>query len=328
MNSDQDRAGFEALAQAGADADAARGLGQRLKANPQAADLKALAALWLHGAAAAPESLPGVYDACAEGYLGEPVGARPVPTDAAAAAEPEIIPAAFWLALWALLDEPRAGPGAGGAALNVTSKTAALAGLVAPRLQLRVGKAALAYPGVAAAAGQGYPHRFSLAALARCPPGSLGGTFHALIVDNGFDLEVLDRDALGLDKLPPPLDYLNARILQCHDLWHIVGGYRTTALHEVAISGFQLGQFGHHYSSMFLAMVLTRVAFERPEGGAIMLPTILGAWAHGRRSPPLLGVDWEAVWDKPLDDVRTWLEVTPYASPFPPDLFEQLSAAA
>jgi ubiquinone biosynthesis protein Coq4 len=324
MNADQERAGFEALAQAGADADAARGLGARLKANPQAADLKALAALWLHGAAAAPESLPGVYDAVAEGYLGEPIGVKPVQTDAATAAQPEIIPAAFWLALWDLLDEPRGGLGA----LNITNKTAALAGLVAPRLQLRVGKAALAYPGVPAAVAQGYPHRFSMQALARCPAGSLGGTFHALIVDNGFDLEVLDRETLGLDKLPPPLDYLNARILQCHDLWHIVGGYRTTALHEVAISGFQLGQFGHHYSSMFLAMVLTRIAFERPEGGAIMLPTILSAWAHGRRTPPLLGVDWPTIWNKPLTDVRTWLEVTPYASPFPADLFEQLSAAA
>ena len=188
---------------------------------------------------------------------------------------------------------------------------------------------ALAYPGVPAAVAQGYPKRFGLGTLARCPAGSLGGQFHALIVDNGFDLEVLDREALGLGKLPAPLDYLNARAsLQCHDLWHIVGGYRTTALHEVAISAFQLAQFGHHYSAMFLGMVLTRIAFERPEGGAIILPIILGAWAHGRRTPPLLGVNWEAVWDGPLDQVRQKLGVTPYASPFPADLFEQLSVAA
>jgi ubiquinone biosynthesis protein COQ4 len=74
--------------------------------------------------------------------------------------------------------------------------------------------------------------------------------------------------------------------------------------------------------------VLTRVAFERPEGGAIMLPTILSGWTHGRRTPPLLGVNWEAVWDKPVADVRARLGVTPYVSPFPADLFEQLSVAA
>jgi ubiquinone biosynthesis protein Coq4 len=322
MSDDQERAGFEALTEAGADEDAARGLGARLKASPQPQDLKALAALWLHGAAAAPETIPGIYDAAAEGYLGQPIGAKPVPTDGALSPEP--IPAAFWAGLWELLGEPRAGL----RAVNLTTKTAALAGLISPGTQARVGKASLAYPGVPAAVAQGYPHRFKLETLARCPPGSLGAQFHALIVDNGFDLEVLDRETLGLDKLPAPLDYLNARILQCHDLWHIVGGYETTALHEVAISSFQLAQFGHHYSAMFLGMALTRIAFERPEGGAIMLPTILTAWAHGRRTPPLLGVNWESVWDKPLPDVRKRLGVAPYVSPFPADLFEQLSVAA
>jgi ubiquinone biosynthesis protein Coq4 len=322
MSENQERAGFEALAQAGADENAARGLGARLKAIPQPNDLKALAALWIHGAAAAPESIPGIYDAAAEGYLGEPLGARPVATDTTQPPEP--IPAAFWTGLWELLQEPRAGL----EAVNLTTKTAALAGLVSPRIQARVGKAALAWPGVPAAVAQGYPAKFRLETLARCPADSLGGQFHALIVDNGFELEVLDRQALGLDKLPAPLDYLNARILQCHDLWHIVGGYRTTALHEVAISAFQLAQFGHHYSAMFLGMALTRIAFERPEGGAIMLPVILSAWAHGRRTPPLLGVNWESVWDQPLDQVRQRLGVTPYVSPFPADLFEQLSVAA
>jgi ubiquinone biosynthesis protein Coq4 len=322
MSQGQERAGFMAMAQAGADDSAARGLGARLKASPQPADLKALAALWLHGAAAAPERIAGLYDAAAEGYLGQPVGGKPVPIGAAQPPEP--IPAEFWPGLWALLDE---GPG-GIEAINITTKTAALAGLIPPRTQARVGKACLAYPGVPAAVAQGYPRPFTMEALARCPADSLGGAFHALIVDNGFDLEVLDRTALGLADLPPPLDYLNARILQCHDLWHIVGGYQTTALHEVAISAFQLAQFGHHYSAMFLGMVLTRIACERPEGGAIMLPVILSAWAHGRRTPPLLGVDWEAIWNRPLDQVRQTLGVTPYASPFPADLFEQLSVAA
>jgi ubiquinone biosynthesis protein Coq4 len=323
MSDDQERAGFEALAQAGGDDDeAARALGVRLKASHQPADLKALAALWIQGAVAAPERLPGIYDAVAEGYLGEPVGAAAIRANAKA--EPEPISETFWRALWELLEAPRSGQ----QAANLTTRTAALAGLISPAVQARVGQANLCYPGVSAAVAQGYPKPFTLEALARCPEGSLGATFHALIVDNGFDLEVLDRQALGLDKLSPPLDYLNARILQCHDLWHLTAGYQTTALHEVAISGFQLGQFGHHYSSMFLGMVLTRLAFERPEGGAIMLPVILSAWTHGRRTPPLLPVDWPAVWTQPLDAVRAKLGVTPYVSPFPADLFEQLSVAA
>lgn len=125
------------------------------------------------------------------------------------------------------------------------------------------------------------------------------------MVDNGFDLEVLDRGALGLAELPPPLDYLNVRILQCHDIWHAVAGYETTGLHEVAISGFQMGQFGHLYSSLFLGVVLTKVAFTQPfEGFGFLLDTILSAYRHGRESPPLLGVDWESIWDRPVDAIR------------------------
>jgi len=214
-----------------------------------------------------------------------------------------------------------------GDALGVTQSTAALSVHLDPSMTARVAEAALAWPEVASAAAGGEPERFTMEALAACTPGSLGATFHALIVDNGFDLEVLDREALNLAALPRPLDYLNARILQCHDLWHLAGGYRTTGLHEVAISGFQAGQFGHHYSTLFLARVLTRIAGERPEGAAMFLDVILSAWTHGRETPPLIGVDWPSVWALPVPAVRERLGMTAYASPYPADLFEQLRAA-
>jgi ubiquinone biosynthesis protein Coq4 len=195
-------------------------------------------------------------------------------------------------------------------------------------MRARTGRAALAYPGVAAAVAQGYPERFTLEALVRCPAGSLGRAFHDLIVDNGFDLEVLDREALGLKDLDPPHDYLNARILQCHDLWHLLAGYRTTGLHEVAISAFQAAQFGHAYSAMFLAAALSRAAVERPEAAGVLLDVILTAWTHGRESPPILGLDWPTLWDLPVEAVRERLGLATYVSPYPADLFEQLMAAA
>ena len=71
-----------------------------------------------------------------------------------------------------------------------------------------------------------------------------------------------------------------------------------------------------------------RAAFDRPEAATLLLDTILGGWVHGRESPPLLGVAWEAIWDQPLDTVRSGLGLKPYASPWPADLFEQLAAAA
>lgn len=311
------RATFEAMT-ARADGDA-RALAAVLRQQVMPEGLQALAALWMSVATAQPERLAEIYDAAAEGWRGVAVRA---PEMTLSPAPPEPIPAAFWMPFWALLDTPPGTLGAGG----VTQRTAGLLAHLSPGMRDRVAGSALAYPGCAAAAAQGYPAKFTMAALAKCPGDSLGGEFHNLIVDNGFDLEVLDRDALKLAELPPPLDYLNARILQCHDLWHLAAGYRTTGLHEVAISGFQLGQFGHQYSAMFLAMVLSRAAFERPEAATLLLDTILSAWVHGRESPPLLGVNWEAIWDQPMNAVRAELELKPYESPWPADLFEQLAA--
>ena len=319
MDAVDSRRGFEPMSIAGGGD--ARALAAGLKREPTGIGLCALAALALHAAIASPERIPAIYDAAAKGWFGKDVKAPAIRTGPVKAAP---ISPEFWAALWSLLDQPRGTLDAGG----ITQRTAALSGLVSPTLQARLADAPLEYPGVRSAVAQGYPARFGLEALAACPDGSLGRAFHKLIVDNGFDLEVLDREALGLAHLPPTAAYVNARILQCHDLWHIVAGYETTGLHEVAISAFQMAQFGHHYSAVFLAMVLTRVAFEQPQGAALMLDTILGAWVHGRESPPLLGVRWEGLWDRPVDAVRTELGQTPFASPWPANLFEQMVSAA
>jgi ubiquinone biosynthesis protein Coq4 len=306
---------------AGAEADA-----RALRSGDHEAPFR-IAAQCVSVAIAQPERLVEVYDGLARGWLGRapdgpPVGGEdPGPSDRDPGAP---VPAGLWDALWELVLDPDAGRDPA----DITMRTAALTGLLPAAFHHRVASVALSYPGVAAAAASGVPPRFSLEALAACPDGSLGGQLHSLVVDGGFDLEVLDRDALDLADLPAPLDYLNVRILQCHDVWHLVAGYETTGLHEVAISGFQMAQFGHQYSSMFLGMVLTKVAFSEPfEGVGFLLDTVLSAYTHGRRTPPLLGLDWEEIWDRPVAEIRTDYGITPYDSPYPAGLLEQIRSA-
>jgi ubiquinone biosynthesis protein Coq4 len=283
------------------------------------ADRIELAAALAHVAFAAPERVVETYDAAASGWRDAPVEGPVVATPRHG---PAPISAAFWSALWAQLDPDQPLPTAG----DVTLNTAGLGAHLDESLKARGAAAAMAYPDVAKAAAHGEPPRFRLEDLAACPKGSLGGRFHDLIVDNGFDLEVLDRDSLGLDTLPAPLGYLNARILQCHDLWHIVAGYDTTALHEVGISGFQLAQFGHGYSAMFLATVAARSA-EDPARFTVLMDVVFDAWRHGRRTPPLIAIPWDQVWSETTAAVRAKSGVEPFVSPYPADLFEQLRAA-
>jgi ubiquinone biosynthesis protein Coq4 len=260
-----------------------------------------------------PALIRDSYDAAASGWFGD--SSPPVSLHGGSGA----VSPGLWAPFWDFIDDEQK-MDAGG----FTMRTAQLGSLVDAGFAERAGLASLHYQGVPEAVQQGWPERFQLSELAACPPGSLGAEFHAQIVDNNFDLEVLDRDALGLRQLRPPLDYLNVRILQCHDLWHIVGGYHTTALHEVAISAFQLSQFGHNYSAQFLAVVVTKAALKRPESVGLLLEIILSGWRHGRGSPQLLGVVWPEIWNEPTEEVRKRLGVSAYQSPFPPDLVEQL----
>lgn len=228
------------------------------------------------------------------------------------------VPDGLFDAFWAILD----GAGGGRSALEFTQATAGLGAQLDPGFLAAQLSVCRDWPGVAEAAAQGWPEPFTLDQLAAAPEGSLASDFHRLIVENGFDLEVLDRDALSLRDLPAPLDYLNARILQVHDLWHLVGGYRTTGLHEIAISAFQLAQFGHAYSGFVLAVTLASAAADATRY-AVLSGVIAAAWRHGRTTPPLLGVDWPAVWSRPLPEVREALGVTAFPSPWPADLFER-----
>jgi ubiquinone biosynthesis protein Coq4 len=294
----------------------AEGLAQAAKSGDSIAGRKLAAAL--AGAAfRAPERTGTLYDAIARGWLGAPVQAPPLPD---IDKTPLTLTHEFWAAFWNLIDT-RASLDAGG----VTMHVAALGGLLSSDFQQRAVDACRAYPGVRDIEAAEIPARVQLDDLAKCPSGSLGNAFYRLITDNKFDLEVLDRDALALSTLIPPLNYLNTRILQAHDLWHIVGGYDVTQLHEIAISAFQLAQFGHSYSAMFLAFVATVSAESEAAGFALAMETIVSAWKHGRETAPLMRIEWENVWQRSAQSIREEYGITPYRSPYPADILEQLS---
>lgn len=276
-----------------------------------AADRLAGALLW--SALACPAATAPLYDRWTAAWLGEPVPGA-APDWGALPFCP--LPGGFWQALWQLADDAPA-LDAGG----VTARVAALGA------ELDAGFLALAeavardHSGAADAASRPLPARTDAAVLAACPPDSLGGTLHRMIVDNGYDLEVLDREALALEALPPAQRYLNTRILQMHDVWHLVAGYETTASHEIAISAFQLAQFGHDYSARFLAVVMALGAL-RGEGLAVLAQLIAEGWRHGRRTPTLMAVPWEQCWEEPIPALRERLGVAPLHSALPADLFE------
>jgi hypothetical protein len=52
-----------------------------------------------------------------------------------------------------------------------------------------------------------------------------------------------------------------------------------------AICSFQLAQFGHNYSAMFLATVATMSQSSSPEAFNLMMRIFSESWLHGSKAP-------------------------------------------
>ena len=279
-----------------------------------------LAAALAHAAFLAPDRTAETYDALAEGWRGRAVNATPIDTFDRA---PEPSPVGLWKEYWGIVEDGAVG---NLDALSVTQRTAALGQHMTDTTLSRIAEMAHLYDGVTEAAARDTPELIKLSTLAACPENSLGREFHDLIVDNMFDLEVLDRDAIKINALPEPLAWLNTRMLQAHDLWHITAGYETTSLHEIAISAFQMAQFGHNYSAQFLSITSVIGALVPERGYPVLMDTITSAWVHGRESPAMILIPWEKVWDQPVDKIRRTYGITAYESPYAPDIIEKSQA--
>lgn len=279
----------------------------------------ALCAAMAWVAYACPDASIAVYDNIASAWLGS--GPTPdIPRDLPEAPLED----SFWQAFWAVVD----GHDDGYDAITITVAVASLAAALHPDMGELALRHANNHAGAAEAINNPIPDYTDVEALAHCPPGSLGHSLHRMIVENGYDPEVLDREAVALQELPHALHYLNARILQMHDVWHLVAGYETTSSNEIAISGFQLAQFGHNYSSMFLAAVAAISTFKEPRGFTILMQIITEAWQHGRETPWMMNIEWEKEWNNSLESIRKTHSITTYKSIFPPDLLESIETAS
>ena len=320
MPTPEERREFETAVQAGVPPAALAAAAARAKTGAPDG-VRTLAAALGHGGFVAPEAIPAIYGAFAAAWLGGPDGAPPLPDMPPV----ETLSADFWDAFWDIVADAEAGLLDAG---SITQRVAALGGLLPASLRERAEAIARAHPKAACPHERPAPPRLTMAELARQPDGSLGAAFHRLIDENKFDLEVLDRDTIGLAALPPGLRYLNTRILQMHDVWHLVAGYRTTALHEIGISAFQLAQFGHNYSAMLLATVAAAIAFGSPQAVPLVFGTVAEAWHHGTAAPSFMAIEWEDEWHRPVDAIRARHAIAPFAGSFPPDLFEQTRPAS
>ena len=274
-----------------------------------------IAASLAWAAYACPDATYEVYDVLASAWLGRGPTSD-IPSDKASAPLEE----SFWEAYWAVID----GAEEGYDATTITVAVASLGGAVHEDFAVLAETLACRHPGADQAQQKQVPGLTDIEGLAQCPTGSLGRELYDLLTANGYDPEVLDRNEIMLNALPPALRYLNTRILQMHDVWHLVAGYETTGSQEIAISSFQLAQFPHNYSSMFLAAVSMISHIQAPQGFNILMQIICEAWQHGRQTPVMMAIEWEEEWNTPMEEVREKYGISTLRTVFPADLMETM----
>jgi ubiquinone biosynthesis protein Coq4 len=288
----------------------------------------AAAMLMAHAAFAQPERQIAVFDAIATAWLDvDEAGQRAASlrqqlqwlTDTSAPSSDWQTPQAVWDAFWSVVDADPAAAQSDAPkdqALDFTGRVVAIGRHYDAELLMRCERAHFLHEDVRMLLNQ--PEvRMTTDDLRNWPKDSLGTNLLDMLTSKGYDLEVINPDDVMLPPVFAAQNRTNRRILQLHDVWHLFAGFGFTAQGEVAISGFQLAQFGQNYSTRFLATTTTMMCLRPLVNIDQFIALIAEGWRHGRRAPPLMSVEWHKLLGRSIADLRAEMHVAPFQSRTP-----------
>jgi len=147
-------------------------------------------------------------------------------------------------------------------------------------------------------------------ALARLPEGSLGRAYLAFIERENISPDgIRDAGEKGMIHrvpMPPPLDWVSARLRDTHDLWHAATGYSGDVLGETALLAFTFAQIWNPAIALIIAIGFAKT-WTVPSGGAAARNTIIDGFRRGLKAKWLPAQAWERLLELPLVDVRRML---------------------
>ncbi|WP_394830617.1 ubiquinone biosynthesis protein COQ4 [Pendulispora rubella] len=155
-------------------------------------------------------------------------------------------------------------------------------------------------------------------ALAALPEGTLGHQLAHVFRSQNLKTFMMPK------QVRTKVEFVAQRMLQTHDIWHVVADYRMDLIGELELQGFLLGQhplLGHLMASVlgvpYVVFVGARRPFDPPVAGA---PARLGmrevynrwtaAYARGKAARFGMALPWEDYWSTPLEAIREELGLT------------------
>jgi ubiquinone biosynthesis protein COQ4 len=153
------------------------------------------------------------------------------------------------------------------------------------------------------------PATHDLASLWTYPTASLGYQYAAHMKRTGFNPNLHFGMTAQTDA-----QYVELRLSQTHDLWHVVTGFGTSPIDEIGLQAFHLPQFPYPLGTMLLANALIASTLFAPEELPALLDATTLGFQMGKTAKPLFAQKWEEGWEKPLVQWQAELNVQPITS--------------
>ena len=148
--------------------------------------------------------------------------------------------------------------------------------------------------------------------LSRFDPGTVGAAYRAFREARGFTAEGLADEARKVAPLVDaqhPVIWYSRRIRDIHDVWHVLTGYGTDALGEACVVSFSYAQtrnLGFAFIGWGAAREIQREVRSVPARSAVWQ-----AYRNGKAARWLPALDYEALFEQPLESVRARLNIRP-----------------
>jgi ubiquinone biosynthesis protein COQ4 len=147
----------------------------------------------------------------------------------------------------------------------------------------------------------------NLQQLHKLPNHTLGYMYADHMLRNGLT-PIPINDKVAND----PFMFLGAHIGETHDIWHVVTGADTDKAGEVQLQAFYVAQIDP--DRLFISLIaknLLKTAMHEIELCEQIMDGLVQGWMKGKRAKPLFGIQWNKLWETPLEDVQKSLNILP-----------------
>lgn len=146
-----------------------------------------------------------------------------------------------------------------------------------------------------------------LETLLQYPADSLGYFYAKKMKEQGFRAEDLYESM----SITSDASYVEARLSQTHDIWHIVTGFGPSVADEIGLQAFHLPQFPYPLAVSLISSSMMSTLMFCPDELPTLLDSIRKGWEMGKTAKPLFAQKWEEAWEKPLVEWRSELGLQP-----------------